>query len=377
MKILHILPSIRNGGVANVVYNLVSDQRYRGESVDIYISRPQIKFRTMETEFTSLGVNVLYSKYTNRYDIRHVKELKALMHDYDIVHVHLFPDQLWANLAYRCLSKSTRPALITTEHNTYNNRRKYTILRYFDRFLYSKYDRIVNIGVQTKTNLDDWLKSEKIKNKSIVISNGVDIELIKKATPTDLSFLNLPKGHRIVIMVARLTHPKDPLTLVRAIHQCGSNIHCVFVGYGPLETKITDLAKNLNINNRIHLLGMRNDVPSLLKSADLGVLSTNWDGFGLAAVEYMAAGLPVLASDVDGLRDVVGKPECLFAPGDDHALAKNITNILSDTVLYNQLSSFFATRCKSFDIKETNEHYYALYKNLIINKSCNGNKKFN
>lgn len=368
MKILHILPSIRSGGVANVVYNLASDQRLRGESVDIYISRPQEKFRAMETEFKSLGINIYFSRFLNRYDFRHIQEIKTFIRNYDIVHVHLFPDQLWANLAYYCLPKSKRPVLVTTEHNTYNNRRKYVIFRCFDRFLYAPYDRIINIGIQTKINLDNWLRSEKLREKSVVISNGVDIDAIKIAQPADLSFLKLPEGAKLVIMVARLIPPKDPLTLVKAMCFTDNNIHVVFVGYGSLEKKIKDLAGALNISNRIHPIGMRHDVPSLLKSADLGVLSTYWDGFGLVAVEYMAAGLPVLASDVEGLRDVIGCKDCLFKTEDYISLANKITNILSDKVLYNKLSEFFYTRCKSFDVKTTQNEYYRCYESLLINK---------
>ena len=368
MKILHILPSIRSGGVANVVYNLASDQRIRGESVDLYVSRPQKEFRAMENDFKSLNINIIFSKLNKRHDLRHILEIKKLLSKYDIVHVHLFPDQLWASLAYYSIPKLKRPILITTEHNTYNNRRKYGFLRFFDRFMYSSYDRIINIGNQSKIKFDNWLNSEKIKGKSILISNGVDTNAITFAPPADISSLNIPEGSKLVIMVARLTHPKDPITLVKAISHSPIYIHAIFVGYGPLEEKIKDLADTLNIRNRIHPLGLRKDVPSLLKSADLGVLSTYWDGFGLVAVEYMAAGLPVIASDVDGLKDVVGRKDCLFKTEDYMSLARKITHILSNDALHKQLSEFFLNRSKLYDVKITQKKYYLCYKNLLTQK---------
>lgn len=373
MKILHVLPSIRSGGVASVVYNLAKYQRTQKDEVNLYITRPQIQFRARESDFTSIGVKVLYSRYPNRYDIRHMTELKKLMKMHDIVHVHLFPDQLWVSLAYRFLPLLQRPALITTEHNTYNNRRKYSFLRYFDRFLYAPFDNIICIGDQTKRNLDNWLKSSTLKDKSIVITNGVDIESITQAKTADITFLNLPKNSKIVIMVARLIHPKDPLTLVRAINLCPENIHAIFIGYGPQEKEIECLSHDLGINHRIHQLGMRNNVYEFLKSADLGILSTHWDGFGLVAVEYMAAGIPVIASDVDGLRDVVGKNECLFKTGDHETLSSKIINILSDKELNDKLSAFFMDRAKSFDVKVMNGKYYTQYEKLITTK--NGDKK--
>ena len=139
--------------------------------------------------------------------------------------------------------------------------------------------------------------------------------------------------------------------------------------YGPLEEKIKDLADTLNIRNRIHPLGLRKDVPSLLKSADLGVLSTYWDGFGLVAVEYMAAGLPVIASDVDGLKDVVGRKDCLFKTEDYMSLARKITHILSNDALHKQLSEFFLNRSKLYDVKITQKKYYLCYKNLLTQKN--------
>lgn len=368
MKILHIVPSIRIGGVLSVAYNLIKHQRYMGDEVVLYVSRPELKFRDKEHTFHDLGVKLIYSKYSNIYDPRHILELKRIMKDVDVTHVHLFPHQLWANLAYRILPTKKRPILITTEHSTYNNRRKYPILRYLDRFVYSAFDQIISISQQTKTNLDNWLSSPALTAKNIVINNGVDLNAIVNAPIGNLSNLNLPRDSKIVVMVARLAYPKDPLTLVSAIKKCPDNVHAVFIGEGPLESEIKIKAYELGIENRIHTIGLRDDVPSLLKTANIGVLSTNWDGFGLVAVEYMAAGLPVLASDVDGLRDVVGKKECLFSVGDSEKLASLITNVLFDEEMNKELINFFSNRCQSFDVNNTNHEYYQVLIRLIKNK---------
>lgn len=367
MKILHIVPSILSGGVVSVVYNLIRFQRKEGNIVNLYVASSELKYRLKEPLFKDIGVVLNYSKYPNVYDPRHIKEIKELLEEYDIVHVHLFPQQMWTSIAYRCIKNHKRPIIITTEHNTFNNRRKYPLFRYFDRFIYKPYHKIISISDQTKVNLDNWLKSPNISSNNIVISNGVDINKIYESQPADLSFLNLPEKTKKVVMVARLIHPKDPLTLVSAIKSCPSNIHAIFIGYGPMEDKVKTLAEDLGINNRIHLLGLRDDVPSIIKSCDLGVLSTFWDGFGLVSVEYMAAGIPVLASDVDGLRDVVGNKGCLFPVGDHYKLASLITSIFSDEKRYEDLQSFFANRCKSFNIDKTNEDYYKMIKELTKN----------
>ena len=372
MRILHILPSIRSGGVANVVYNLTSYQIKQGEDVTIFVSSSQHKFRTKEKDFVDLGANVIYSHLSRNYDPRHVKEFASVIRGFDIVHVHLFPNQLWVSMAYRSLPESERPVLLTTEHNTFNNRRRFPVLRHLDRYLYTPYSRIVSISESTKENLDRWLSSPAIAERDIVIQNGVDIETFRQARPVDFDDLNLPSDARLVIMVARLTPPKDPLTLVKAIKECPDNIHAVFIGYGPQESEIRKLSEKLLIEKRIHLLGLRNDVPSCLKRCDLGVLSTNWDGFGLVAVEYMAAGLPVLASDVDGLRDVIGNKDCLFPVGDYRTLAQKITGLLTDNEAYSAMKAYCHSRADVFSVGKMNREYLHLYKHLI-----DGNKENN
>ncbi|MDE5759158.1 MAG: glycosyltransferase, partial [Allobaculum sp.] len=167
MKILHIVPSIRTGGVVSVLYNLVRYQTSMGDDVVIYVTRSDKRFRRLEPEFSEIGVDMYFSKYSKAYDPRHIGECRRLMKNADIVHVHLFPNQLWANIAYRTLTGKSRAALLTTEHNTFNNRRKYPLFRYFDRFLYAPYDSIVSISAPTKIAMDNWLGSVRISEKNI------------------------------------------------------------------------------------------------------------------------------------------------------------------------------------------------------------------
>ena len=104
MKILHVVPAIRNGGVASVLFNLAKSQKQNGNDVTIYVSRPQL--RDKEQEFRQYGINVMASRYNNRHNPCHILELKKLLPQYDLVHVHLFPDQLFVSIAFKLLSKA-------------------------------------------------------------------------------------------------------------------------------------------------------------------------------------------------------------------------------------------------------------------------------
>lgn len=366
MKILHILPSIRSGGVATLVLDLVSFQVAHNNQVDVFVTRPGLNH--MQPVFENIGATVDYSHYLNRNDPRHIWELKSKIKDYDIVHVHLFPDQLFVSIAKMLIKKKHRPILITTEHSTFNNRRKYKLFKVIDRWMYNQYNSIIAISDAAKSALDNWLHSQNLSTKTHTIVNGVDIAKFEQAQNKLKSVLSLPIGVKLVVMVARLAHPKDPLTLVKAISECPTNVNLAFIGYGPLEKEITQLAKNLNISERVHLLGLRNNVSELLKGCDIGVLSTNWDGFGLVAVEYMAAGMPVIASDVEGLRDVIGRKDALFAVGDYHQLANKINSLISSETLYNEQRNFFKNRANLFDVKlmcqKYTNHYLSLTHNI-------------
>ncbi len=362
MKILHVVPAIRNGGVASVLFNLAKSQKQNGNDVTIYVSRPQL--RDKEQEFRQYGINVMASRYNNRHNPCHILELKKLLPQYDLVHVHLFPDQLFVSIAFKLLSKAKRPILITTEHSTYNNRRKIKIFRYFDRWFYNSYDAIVNISPASKLNLDKWFGKKSLINKSITITNGIDISKYRDADNIIRDEIGLSTNEKIVVMVSRLIYPKDPITLLKAVSKCDNNVHVVFIGYGPLEKDLNELAANLNISYRVHLLGRKDSAAPYLRGCDIGVLSTLWDGFGLVAVEYMAAGIPVLASDVDGLRDVVGRNENLFNVGDYGTLASKITDLLNNTEKYRKEKNIFSKRALKFSSEKMNHEYLQLYSQL-------------
>ncbi|MDE6559256.1 MAG: glycosyltransferase family 4 protein, partial [Muribaculaceae bacterium] len=270
----------------------------------------------------------------------------------------LFPNQLYARIAVMLMPASKRPVVITTEHSTYNNRRKYSLLKILDKWMYKGYDKIVCISKQTERNLREWLDQINLGNRIVTICNGVNLS---KFIPINSE----EERSKNVVMVARLEHPKDPLTVVRAISKCPSDVNLYFVGSGYMDSSVKELSKELNIEDRVHLLGNRKDVPEILHNSGIGVLSTEWEGFGLVLVEYMATGLPILMSEVDGIQDVVGDRDSLFVNGDDDELAGKITRLIEDKDFYTAKSRFFKDRSSEFSIERMNKTYIDLYRNLL------------
>jgi len=111
-------------------------------------------------------------------------------------------------------------------------------------------------------------------------------------------------------------------------------------------------------------LGNRGDVPDLLAQSDIAVQSSHWEGFGLAAVEAMASGLPTVASNVSGLRDVVGGAGVLFSSGDERELADRILQLIDDRNLYVRTSAACLERAKEFDINRMVENYIEIYNSI-------------
>ena len=143
-----------------------------------------------------------------------------------------------------------------------------------------------------------------------------------------------------------------------------SDVHLLLVGEGPLKEKNQNLAKEIGVEDRVHFLGFRNDVPRILRTVDIVVLSSHWEGFGLAAVEGMAAGKPVVASDVPGLRDIVQGAGMLFLKENSAELADKIKKLFQEEDEYNKVVKRCIARAGSLSIKRMLERYINVYKEL-------------
>lgn len=367
MKILHIVDAVYQGGVRSLVLDIIKYQIKEGHDVSILCLMSEDKhFRTIN-EFEVTGVKIIRGKYKTHYNPMNIFLIKKHIENFDIVHTHHFPNQLATKIAHSLTLKKSRPILITTEHNTYNNRRKYPILKNLDKWIYKNYDKIICISTPTERNLRNWLQSKSIERNIITISNGINL---KKYSEAENRLSKIITGYRdknakYIVMVARLRYPKDPITVLESMTYCPEYMHLVLVGDGEYDVVLNQKAKELGLSERLHLLGNRADVPHILKGCDIGVLSTAFDGFGLVAVEYMAAGLPVLISDVDGLREVVNDPDSLFKYQDSRTLGHKITKLLTDDEFRQSKINYSLLRCNQFSAEKMNRGYMAVYDELL------------
>ncbi|MGD0631908.1 MAG: glycosyltransferase family 4 protein [Terracidiphilus sp.] len=354
MRVLQLIDSLPLAGAEVLVKDIAPRLQERGIECEVAVLRKLNS--ALESMLERAGVPLHSTGVTNLYSPRQVGPLVNLMGHFDIVHVHLFPAQLWAVLAARKME--TRIRLVTTEHNTWNARRRLW-LRPLDRWMYPHYQLIACNSEATADELVRWCPG--IAEKIRVIPNGIPVEDFETAEPADLGLEN-QDGARLVF-VGRFEPQKDHRTILLALKNL-PEVRLLLVGDGPLRRELEDLAQSINVRSRVSFLGRRTDVANVLKASDIYVHSTNSDGFGIAACEAMAAGLPVIASDVPGLADVVRGAGVLFPVGDHAALAREIQELLASPARRREMSKASRKRAQSFSIDKTVDGYLAMYESL-------------
>jgi glycosyltransferase involved in cell wall biosynthesis len=355
MRVLQVIDSLPLAGAEVLVRDMALRLRTRGVDCDVVVLRELSG--PLEASLQAAGVPLHATQVTKLYSLRQVPPLKTLMQSYDVVHVHLFPAQLWAVLAASHLKRRT--ALVTTEHGTSNLRRRWW-LRPFDAWMYPHYDQIACNSEATAAELVRWCPSVAAKIR--VIANGIPLEIFETAQPAQLDAI--PKGALRLIFVGRFEAPKDHATVLRALTTVPEG-YLLLVGDGPLRPELESLARSLGVAERVNFLGRRPDVPQLLKAADIYIHSTTFDGFGIAACEAMAAGLPVIASDVPGLAQVVGGAGVLVPPGDDRALARELQALLSSPIRRQEMGDAGRRRAQCFSIEKTVDCCIEMYQSVL------------
>ena len=300
------------------------------------------------------GVNIVSLEINHPYNPISIFKLSRYFKKYDVVHVHLFPSLYWAALA-GCV---VRTQLVFTEHNTHNKRRNLWWCRPLEQWVYKRYSKIISISELTQRNLMKWLRASNDDSRFVVVNNGINL--------MDFSHTESHKDYpHTLIMVARFAPAKDQATIIRAMKLLEEDVHLILVGDGSSKKACMELAHSLQVDKRVHFVGNQSNVSTWLSKSDIGIQSSIWEGFGLTAVEMMASGLPVIATDVDGLREVVNDAGLLFPVGDEIVLAEQIRNLLYDEKYYIMVSKRCEERSRLYDISKMSDSYLEIYDHIM------------
>jgi len=362
MKILHVINSLATGGAEKLLLETLPLYDEKGIKADLIVlngtNSPFLEaLKQLKCcNIFSLGTGSVYNTLL-------IFKIISYFKNYDLVHVHLFPSQYWVVIAKLVSFSKTR--LIFTEHSTSNRRLQNPIFKAIDKNVYKFYDKIICITKEIKEILikHTHLPSEQFQ----IIENGVNLGKIKSATSIQKAEINssLKPTDKILIQVAGFRIQKDQKTLIRALPLLPENVKLLLVGDGFLRKECEELVKELKLNQRVLFLGLRMDVPNLLKTSDIVIMSSIWEGFGLAAVEGMAARKPVIATNVSGLGDIVNGAGLLFPVGDYNQLAKLILELLENPAYYDSVSIACQKRSEDYDIQKMVDLHINLYESIF------------
>ena len=353
MKILQVITSLQIGGAEKLISEITPIMRDKGHEVDV------LAFDGTDTHFKKsleeAGIKVYsFGQNCNVYNPLFIFKLARMMRNYDIVHTHNTAPQLFAAIG----SVLCSVVLVTTEHTTSNRRRDWKWYVPIDRWMYKQYSKVICISDQAEENLKTFHPS---LTNVCTIYNGVNVHKFHDAK----ALTDLQSDKTTVVMVAGFRYQKDQDTLIRSFtHLDKDKYELWLVGDGERRPELEKLIKASSLESNVKLLGIRADIPEVLQSADIVVMSSHFEGLSLSNVEGMSVGKPFIASDVDGLREVVNGYGLLFPHGDDEALASVIQRLSEDKDYYQQVADKCFKRAQMYDIQKMVNAYNELYMNL-------------
>jgi glycosyltransferase involved in cell wall biosynthesis len=348
MRVLEVINSLELAGAERLVHDLCLEFQRRRVSVSVFLLRATGS--PLENDLRDAAIPVFTSGPASLRSPLHAARLADHLrrYDYDVVHAHLFPAQLWTAAARR--ASGARARWFTTEHS-YSTRRRRWFARPFDAWLYGQFDAVSCVSESAAGSFRAWLP--EYRRRTHAISNGFDP--VRFAAPTD----HTAESTRI-LSVGRLEPVKRHDVTLRALAAL-PEANLWIAGDGPGRAQLAALSERLGVAERVRFLGRRQDVETLLRQCGVFVQSSDHEGFGLAALEAMACGVPVVCSDIPGLRDAAGPAAMKFAPGDDTALAGCLRSIFGNARLAAAMSNAGRSRARNFSISATANGYLRLY----------------
>jgi glycosyltransferase involved in cell wall biosynthesis len=369
IRVLHVITSLERGGAENHLLTLLG-----------HANREAFAFETAvvsgEGELVALlrdaGTPVHLLDARGRVDPLALGRLVNLLRlgEYDIVHSHLFRADIYAGLAVARLGER-RPYLVSTRHND-------------DRFFLNPFVGIVHYALSARQDLiiaiSDHIArftvARGVRDPARVrrVYHGLDTpdtrELDREAQRIRRE-LGLDADDFLVGNVGRLAPQKGQRHLIEAMPFLLERVpraHAVIAGGGDLEDYLRDLARDVGVAECVHVLGPRRDVPALMHALDVFAMPSIWEGFGLVLLEAMAAAVPIVASRVATIPEVVldGETGLLVPAGDEVALAEALARLANDPLAAHQLGEAGRERLRrQFSIDKMVGDTELLYRELI------------
>jgi glycosyltransferase involved in cell wall biosynthesis len=348
-RILQIIPTLKSAGAENVVLSLASGldrSRFDTAVVALYDASPG----DLDPLFSERGIQVWRLGKHAGPDPRMYARLSQVMHDFqpDVIHSHLYVLRYAIHLRAR--------ALVHTVHNLAASE-----VGPFGRLVHRCVFRRGVAAVAVGSAVADSFRRMYGFPPAATIPNGIDTDRFWR--PQVRSEWRRANGFRdddlLIVSTGRLTRQKNPVALAEAIAAI-PHARLLIAGEGELRSQLEG-------RERVHLLGVRNDIPDMLASADMFALASDWEGLPLAVIEAMAAGLPVVATRVGGIPEAVenGRSGFLVPPGDKRALTDALQTLAENPGLRREMGAASRVRSLSFGVRAMMASYEKLFERVL------------
>lgn len=312
MKILYVITGLGQGGAERVVADLADQMVVRGHEVKIAYLKGNVLVKpdSEEVELICLGLE------SGKNFIAASQKYHKLIKRYqpNAVHAHMIHANIFTRLNR---IGASIPKLICTAHSSNEGGRIRMLAYKYTNFLSDFNSNVSKEAVQAFIDKGSFT-TENLE----AIYNGINL---KKFTYNNEYDKQSYDDKVIFFAVGRFNEAKDYPNLLNAfsiVLKKNSNIHLNIAGDGELRSDIENLIRELNLSEKVTLLGRRDDIPGLMSQSNFFVLPSKYEGFGLVVAEAMACGTFVIATDCGGVKEVMGGNGLLVSPENNDALSR-------------------------------------------------------
>jgi len=370
-NILFVLPELKQGGAEKVVYSLIG-------KLDRVLFRPKIAWfhdKKYAPFDTLLDVPMFFINKKPGFDWKAIDFLTRIIEKekIDIINPHHFMPLFYS--FYGSKIRHQRK-LVYTEHSVWEAEQLSGVWKWIGKGMLSLSDAVIGVSPEVTEHLRK--KHGLSTHKALSIVNGIDTELFTpgpKNGPLRYT-LGFDESHILIGMVGNFRRVKNHEFLVRSFSRIAaefSNARLVLVGQGfpddpeGTEKEIKDLIQKMNLSDQVRLLGYRKDVRDILQVLDIFCLTSYREGLPLSVIEAMAAGLPVVGTQTDGIRVVVspGRNGFLVSINDEEDLANALKRLASNHALRMEMGKAAREDAeKYFSLSRCADEYSHLFSSL-------------
>ena len=353
-----------------LVYNVITSNKLGG--AELLVNNLSISLNNYGIESYTIYGNLFHNKISSKNQIslnlRNVRSIRFIFRlrkilkteknekKVKILHLHL----TWPLIYGLIASYGLNYKIIYTEHNIFNKRRNIPLGRFFDYFLYRNCHRIICISNNTKNALLKWQHNLIDRKKIEVIHNGARKYKFKSRNYYKNKGLHL-------ISIGSLTFQKGFDLSINSIPLISDQVDSyIILGEGEMRPKLEKLIKKQNLSSKVKLAGLQENIQPFLDQANLAIVPSRWEGFSLATIEMISAGLPLLINENYGGPKEVLRCKSVFSKdlSSSSKIANSIRKIKSNLIKNNVNFSEASSLAKKFSLDNFCRSYADIYKSI-------------